>query len=490
MGRCVVRTSRLKHFGCLCSCLVFLTVFSACMRIAGPSALQTRVTNAGLEWECLSDRLAILPCSSLTLEELVSLALERNLDLLVKNREYSYQHEQTTGARLRMLPAFTLTGELSGRNRNTGMFSKSLDPTVPPAPPSISLEEHVNRYDLTFTWNLLDFGISYFRSQQESHKIAMRQAEYLRARQMLITSVCVQYWRARVSGRGMELLEKHLSTVASAIERLEAQIDEKNIPKDVGLRYQASLMRLEQQLQLYRRNYHDSMYQLAKLVGASDVCFTIAEEEFPDPFLDLPPPCELAELALLNRPELFGLDAEEKIKWNEANIAAIQLFPGLSTFAGYNFDSNFYLIYHNWMIAGIRYAWNLLAIPIHLQEMLANSCDARVTQVNRLAVSVGILTQLNLACLNYCDTRGEYLLAQQMADIKKELAVTMERRCELGEISKIEFLATHQLDALVAEVDALKAFGDQMNALEQINNSIGIPFYLNDSTELNLEIID
>lgn len=458
--------------------LALTVIPTGCVKLK-PDPYDGRMENFPCEWEFLSRAVEDIPSHPLTLEEILALALEQNLDLLVMSREAEYQYEVVTGARLKMLPALVFNSEISGRNRNTGMFSKSLEPSVPPAPPSISVEEQVFRYDFTFTYNLLDFGISYFRARQEANKAIMREAEYERAQQMLITNVVTQYWKARVAQKGLSLARESLPSADSFLDSLNQQVNDQIMSKDIALQYQVMLLRLEQQYYMYEQNYLDAMYQLAKLMGLPDACFELAEEDFDEMDVNIPDPCELGELALLNRPELYGLDAEERVKIQDAYMSMLQLFPTLAPFVSYNYDQNLYLIYHRWMVGGIRIAWNLLSTPTNFQMMLANTTGASVTQLNRLAMSIGILTQLNLAYLSYFNAKEHYRKAKQLSNKRQNLFETWEIKWKFGDASALDLLANYRLEAIISAVDELKALGEVQATLEQMNNALGLPFHFN-----------
>ena len=86
-----------------------------------------------------------------------------------------------------------------GRDKNTASFSESLIPGVPPAPLSISSETHIELANLEFTWNILDFGVAYYRARQELNGTLMEEMQYNRIRQNLILEVTKQYWKAALA---------------------------------------------------------------------------------------------------------------------------------------------------------------------------------------------------------------------------------------------------------------------------------------------------
>jgi outer membrane protein TolC len=456
---------------------IFVFIFlTGCMQ-TDRELTSTRFENAQEDWVQLIETPA-LENAILTLDDILKRVLERNLDLLVKEMEYAYQYELATGSKLKMIPPLVLTGEVSGRNRNTGMFSKSLQPGVPPAPPSISSEQHVNRYDITFTWNLLDFGISYFRARQAADKASVKQMEYARVRQKLIQDTIEEYWKARTALLGLTKSQSLIDEAHGLLAFINAQIEKQILPKDKSLYREKQIYRQEIQMQLYEREYHRAMTELARLMGSPQADFELLQEEIVPITLELPSPEILEGLALMNRPELYGLDIEERTVSDEAKIALMQIFPNLSPFIGNFFDSNFYLIYHRWIYGGLRYTWNLLAMPYHIQDYLSELEHVNVVQYERLALSIGILTQVNLAWIAYEDSKQEYKLVQDLANTNQDLLHAVNLRQLHGEMSQGDVLIDYRYDAIFSEVEALRAYGILQTTIAQINSSIGIPFYL------------
>lgn len=463
---------KIHFFICIC-----LLVFSSCMRTSS-NLERIRVENADSDWNRLMMNEPPINDIPLTLDQILCIVLERNLDLLVKEKEYEYQYELATGAKLKMIPPLVMTGEISGRDRNTGMSSQSLVPGIPPAPPSISQDEHVNRRDLTFTWNLLDFGISYYRARQAADKAIITEMEYLRLRQRLIQDTVEAYWKAQAAMLGLTESQNLIIEANQFMTFINTQIKNQVVSKDKALSQEKQILRQEVQIQLYEKEYHKAMLDLAKLMGYPFASFALLPEETGEIDIELPSTEVLEQLALQNRPELFGLDMQDISVINEAKVALLQIFPSLSLFAGRFNDTNSFLIFNHWIVAGLRYSWNLLAIPYHMQDFLSELQHHKAVEYERLAVSIGILTQVNLAWLEYQDTKQEYRLVEQLADVNKEILQAAKMREEVGEISALELLIDYKYDALLSKVEALRAYGYLKSAIEQINTSIGIPFYL------------
>jgi outer membrane protein TolC len=449
---------------------------------------EQRIVNAEIDLDIIQD--IDIPTHPLTLKEIIELSLERNLDLRVKALDFAYQYELTTGAKLKMLPQIIAEGEISGRNRNTGSTYQSLIPPTPSIPPSVSSQENVCRYDLNFTWSLLDFGISYYRARQELYKTVTRKSEYERARHTLILDVMKSYWKARVSQKGIEGSKRIIEKIKTFKTILEKESVARILPLIESMKHQSDFLHAEIQLQLFQKDYHSAMSQLSQLMGLPPFCpLELADEEIKIEDINICDIDFLERKAIVNRPELYASDVEALQYIDDAHIALLQLFPDPTLFAGRYYDANQFLVWNNWLIAGLRYSWNLLSAPQHLQERIAAQVHLKGSEISRLALTIGVLTQVHIAYIIYKDTRQEFILNEQLKVVRAGLENAAYKIQKVGELSDIQVLEDYSFAALFAELDALKSFGEMQVAIEQINNSIGMPLYYG-NTDIGLYFYD
>ncbi len=453
-------------------------VFTACVRQPDLPVEHQREINAQNDFAVLfpDDQIS---CQELTLADVIEIALSRNLDLKVKAFEYEVQYETSTGECLKMLPNLIANAETYYRNRNTGSFSESLDPNRPPAPPSISSEQRAGRSDISLIWNLLDFGLSYFRARQERNKAYILQLEYERLRQNLIVDVTRQYWRAIAARKARDENSRLKVKAESQITIYDQLIEKRILPKILALRGQNQLINMQIELQTYDREYHTAMSALASAMGLHPCTqFELIEEESLQPPPRIYPSCYLDELALLNRPELYVGDTQVRIMADEIKIAILQMLPGVEFYGTSYYDSNRFLIYNYWQQIGLRASWNLLAWPRHISDSKTALYRKDLARENRLAVSLGVLTQLHLALLTYADTLETYELYAHLRDVNRQLLATARKETRYGKMHEAD-LIKYETESAISEVDALKAYGELQVAIEQINNALGIPFYFN-----------
>lgn len=418
-----------------------------------------------------------VPTHCLTLDEIICIALDQNLDLLVKQWEYAVQHETATRETLKMIPGLILNGENTYRTRNTASSSESLVPGVPPAPLSISSEQHVWRDDITGVWNLLDFGLSYYRSRQEINRALMKCLEYERLRQNLVADVVRNYWKAIAAKYA---IDQSITVIDRSIEQrglLQEEMDKRIITRIQGLRNQNQLLNIQIQLQAYQREYHSAIAELSQRMGlppCSTICL-IEVVDFPTE-ADICNICDLEHIALRNRPELYSGDAEEMIWVNEVYTEILQMLPGIQLFYGDFHDSNRFLLHNYWFQMGARASWNLFAIPQHLSGSDIAVRRQGLTQANRMALSVAIVTQVRLAYLVYYDNRDQYLLAKELETVNRSMLTAATDEKKQGKLNEADILR-YEAEALFSGINSRKAYADMQDALEKLNNALGMPRY-------------
>lgn len=459
--------------GLLATSLAFLTLFGC----SNPQDVtQVREENLASDLYGVYCR-AEVPDHCVTLDEILCIALDRNLDLLVKQWEYAVQYEVATRETLKMIPGLIFSGEHSYRNRNTASSSESLVSGVPPAPLSISSVQNVARWDVTGIWNLLDFGVSYYRSRQEVDRALMKCLEYERLRQNLVSDVVRNYWKAIAAKYA---IDQSITVIERSIQQrglLQSEMDKKIITSIQGLRNQNQLLNIQIQLQAYQREYHAAIAELTQRMGLPP-CTTICLAEvceFPTE-LDLCDICELEMTALRNRPELYSGDTEEMIWVNEVYAEILQMLPGLSLFYGTYYDNNRFLLFNNWLYMGARASWNLFSIPQHWVASEVAVERQGLTQASRMALSVAIVTQVRLAYLVYFDNRDQYLLAKELEVVNRKMLNAANDERKQGKLNEADILR-YEAEALFSGINARKAYADMQDSLEKLNNALGMPRY-------------
>jgi len=100
--------------------------------------------------------------------EALARALKYNLDYRLKLMENALSQSLYDVSTYEMLPRLVAGAGYVTRNNDSGGRSVGIEDGVETLRPSTSQERGRTLANLTFSWNLLDFGVSYYRAQQKA----------------------------------------------------------------------------------------------------------------------------------------------------------------------------------------------------------------------------------------------------------------------------------------------------------------------------------
>lgn len=414
------------------------------------------------------------PKCPLTYCDVVNLALTRNIENLVRAEEYAIQKEIATGEKLGMLPTLTGNYFLEGRSNTLASFSRAIGSGAISVVQSTSTQNPVRRWDFTLAWSLLDFGVSYFKSRQEENKTAMILQQQLRVRQNLLLDVARLYWKAIVSKKGADDARAMIALIESRQKSIEKEIAERLISPLEGLDNERHLIEIKIRLTAFEQDLAAAKSELSGLIGLRiGDCYELAP---PPVYYYSPPNCmeELVKIALRSRPELMSQDYEQKIQLDEVHIATLKMLPNVQLFSSYNRDQNLFLLHEYWFAAGLRTSFDFLSLPKNYHFSLAAKEKSRLTRITRLSLSVGVLTQVYIAYLDYLANLEKYQIAHELATVNARLLQAATIALTTGEYH-LDNVIKLQGETFLANMGALSAFGDMQVALERLGNAIGRP---------------
>jgi len=413
----------------------------------------------------------------LTVDEIVAIALDCNLELYVQRYQIAIVAEETKSNALKMLPELNLRTNSTQRTQNTAAFSQSLIPGVPPAPLSISRDEFIDTRNISLSLNVLDFGMAYFRARQSADNTAIQCFEYERIKEKMILEIVTNYWRVVAARKAVVDMDALLEKTTDEREKIESQ-RERRLTSDIdGLFAEDKLSEAEVGMLRFRRAYDTSMYELKKLMGLPPgVQFEVAVPENLFEEVEFAPIADLENAALHNRPELYSKDVEEILRSNSAKEALLLMFPSLRLFLGHQFDSNSFLLNAFWTDFGIEVLWNMLAIPSRAKayKMVLKQKDRVAAE--RLLTTLTVLTEVHLAHQLVTDYQREYLAAKRFYEARRDLYLAIQNRVERGEYQP-GYAVAFEARAYIAQLDMLAAYANFRGAIEQLNHSIGLPLY-------------
>lgn len=410
----------------------------------------------------------------ITLEDAVARALKYNLDNRLKLMEEALATGQLDLANFNMLPRLTANAGYASRDNLLGSSSYSIADNKQIVAPSTSLDKSHTTTDLTLSWNILDFGVSYYQAKQQADQSLIAQERRRKVVQNMTQQIRQAYWQA-VGAQVLEARVAELSRKAEQalkdsrtieLERLKSPLD--------SLNYQRSLLETLRQLELINDELTQAKPRLAALMNlppnADFQVVVPADMTVPGISADIE---KLEETALLNRPELMEASYNERVSVYETRKAIARLFPGIEFSYGLNHDSNSYLVNKQWNAAGVRVNWNLLSLLSAGSARKVANAQLEVAHEQRLALSMSVLTQVQLAYRDYQSRINTFARSKDINAVDSRILIFTRNAANSNSESRLQEIRA-DANALNSELRQYQSYGALQGAYGQVLTSLGV----------------
>ena len=431
-----------------------------------------------------------------TLDEALARAVLNNRDKKLKLLETALAHGEIQLAQHEMLPNLTASAGYSERDNYAGSASVSFSNGQPDAlganpAYSVSQEKTNQTQSVAFTWNILDFGLSYVRANQYADRYLISKERERKVIHNITQDVRAAYWRSVSAER---LLTKINPLIQQTTETLKnsREIETKQLRSPLeALYYQRELLDILRALQSLRQDLIGAKTELASLIGLKPgVSFELADvnsPSYPVPELHIEL-AQMEELALQQRPELIETHYQKRISAAETKAAILDLLPGINLTAGVYKDSNDYLLNQDWSSMGAQVSWNLFDVfKIGAKNRMADTREALVEQ-QRLAASMAVLTQVHLARIRYEQTIKSFDLASNYLDVAQRISTQTENSARMKRASNLD-LIRESLNTLLAELRRDVSYADLQNSYGRIYVTMGVDLLPTNYTEVSLPVL-
>lgn len=448
-------------------------LLSSCAVKPEPFLLENHMERAAMDRAALFQS-AVPIENALSLDEAIARGLLYNLDHHVGMMEEALQDKQLTLANFNMLPRIAANAGYNWRDTERASESISLRTRTRSLEPSFSEERNVRTADLSFSWNILDFGLSYYQAKQQADRVLAAVEKRRRVMNNLVLQIENSYWQALSAQRVLPKVEMLLIDVEKAVAASET-IEEEGLQSPLStLEYRRNLLTVLTQLKKLKSDLLIAKAQLASLINLPQsqefVLSAPLEVQLPEVATQLE---DLQNYGLVYRPELREEAYQERIDRQNINREIIRMFPSLSIIGSANYDSNDLLAFNRWEEVGLRATWNLLNVIQGPKAIETAKLQVEIDQQRRLALSAAILAQISISATQYHQAIDGYSTAQELSDIERKMlkiasdAENAESGTELERIQK-------SAQAISADLNRDQAYTEARAALSNLLVSIGL----------------
>lgn len=417
----------------------------------------------------------------LSLYEAQARALKYNSDARMKLMEQALSSAQLDLSHHDLLPRLTASAGYTARNNDSLSSSVSLvNGELTPANPAIysgAQERTHSTANAVLAWNVLDFGVSYVRAQQQATQTLMANERKRKVVQNIMQDVRHAYWRAYGAQNVLPRLDALLVQVNAALKRSRSVEDQRLMSPIDALSYQRGLIDLYQQIMRHRQELVSARIELAALINVkpgAQLVLTGADMADAIPAMSILDDMDaLDQAALANRPELREEDYRKKISVLEARRALFSLLPGIEINASASHDSNRFLYKNDWSETGAAISFNLLRAFSYNAMKQAQEAQVKLDDARRAALSMAVLAQVRMAGERYRESVTDYAIAKQGAEVDARI----ETHVVSGMIANSESdmtLLRARVKAALSEMQHYASFATMQMAYARIANSIGV----------------
>ena len=432
------------------------------------------------------DRKAIasefVPVSApLTLPEAIARALKYNYENRLALMESVLQDRQLSVANFAMLPRLAVNAGYSARDNDLASVSQDVYPERHPRENNYQTSNDRAHHfaDLTFTWNLLDFGVGYYQARQQADRVLVARERRRKVVNNIVKEVTAAYWRAATAERLLPQVRPVLARAEQALRASRSIEQDQLQPLIPTLEYRRNLLQVVGQLRKLAADLEVSKAQLAGLINVpAGAPLPIA---VPSPSEALPGAMQasleqLETVGLHYRPDLREEAYQARIDRLGVRKEMIRLLPGLSLLGSTSYDSNSYLLNRTWAEAGVRATWNLVNLAAGPSTIDAAEAQVEVDLWRRRALSIAAIVQINVAWQQYRRALDGYDSADALNDIEGKLLRAVAN-AETAEAQSGFDRIRRELSALSAQLDRDRALAELYEALANIYVSVGIDPY-------------
>jgi outer membrane protein TolC len=409
------------------------------------------------------------------LYEAMARALKYNLDYKVEMMDEALKMRELDVSRYDMLPQLVANAGYAGRSNYSGARSLSLLTRRQSLEPSTSSEKNLFTGDLTLSWDVLDFGLSYVRAQQRADEVLISQERRRKVANRIIEDVRTSYWRAVSAERLLTKLQQLEDAVTTTLTNSERLAERRLSAPLTALTYQRELVEIQAEIRKLQRELVTAKSQLAALMNLKPgTDFTLA---LPDRAQKLPEVKysgqDMMMTALKNRSELREVSYRQRINAKELDAALLSALPSFRGILGANVDSNDFLYNNDWLQWGARASWNVLNLFKLPAQKKAVKAQDNLLQQREQALTMAVITQVHVARTRFGHFTEELSTASHQMAVQDKIMYQIRAGHKAGVMSQ-QTLLREEMNTLVSEVKYDIAYADAQNAYANLFASMGI----------------
>ena len=414
---------------------------------------------------------------ALGLHEAMARALKYNLDHQIEMRNVALKQNTKRLSEMDMLPDMVADAEASRRNNDPGGQSVNLSTGTTSPTASRSTARTQSDANLTLSWDILDYGLSYYRAKQAGNDILIAQEQRRAVVNRLMESTRTAYWRAVSSERLSKRIDHVLAKANRALNQSRRLSNGGFSDRTTGLIYQRDLLRVIGEMQALQRDLATAKPQLAALTnlkpGAHFHVRVPPRKTLPQVKKSTG---DLVQLAYLNRPELREITYEQRNVALDEKAASLELLPSIRPYITGSLDTNMLLAQNSWLSAGTRVSWDLMSLFGAGQRKQVFGARQALLDARALALTHAVATQVHISKARYEMLRRETRTTAQYSEVSAKIARAIQAESASG-LAGLQEEVFEEVGAILAELRFDARYAELQSAYASVFQAVGLNNY-------------
>ena len=416
---------------------------------------------------------------NLSLEEAIARAVKHNLDHRAKAMEQALALNQLDLDDYELLPTLTAKAGYADRSEFSASNSKELGDTPPSGAFSYSGDRTSFTGNLTLSWNVLDFGVSYFNARQNADRSLIADERRKKVLNNLVREVQFAYWRMVAAQKLEDRVREAVTRAEEALFDAEQVELEKLRPPTEMLRYQKRLLNNIRRLETVNQQLSTARIELAALINVSpSTKFQLADvqtEALIIPEWEVPLD-KMEMLAFQNNPDIREKLYQNRIGLDDAKKTLLRLLPGIDLSGGRNYDLNSFLDENRWYEWSATLSLNVLKFLSLNDQKRFNDANKTVSEAQRLSLRMAVLAQVHVADRQFFNSVKQFERSNKLFTIDQRLSSQIAERQESDMQSLLDRISqeTAAIDSLMR---LYQTYAEVIAAFGQIQSTLGVGIF-------------
>lgn len=409
------------------------------------------------------------------LYEAMARALKYNLDHRLEMSEVALRYAELSDGQFDMLPDLVVRVDWSDRSNIPFQRSVTTGGTVSNV--LTSSQDPGSTYSgLELSWDILDFGLSYYRSKQNADRVMIAEEQRRSTINRVIEDVRTAYWRAVAAERLLGPIAQLEARATKALAEAERQVESGEGDQLEALRYQREMYETVRRAQAIERDLSVAKNQLAALMNLpQNASYSVKIPRH----VNLRTPItamsseEMTELAMRNRPEMREIAYRLRINEVEGDAAVLELLPSIKAYAGLNYDTNRFLLNEDWTSWGARVSWDLMSLARYPRRKEVIAGQDVLLDARALALTQAIATQVYVSNKRFHNYQHESEVARKNHLVSDKIFDQAQKEFDSGIGSERE-LVQENLNAILAWLRYDSTYSEMQGAFANVYASVGL----------------